>query len=220
MFYSEKLVAFVITVAFTFWFLIHRQQLQIVDGSEYLSFMTGWAELGGDLSLKPIQSFEIFLGMYFGASLLREITELFVHTQRNKAWTRALYVYFVDFWNLLVAPHIIIHAVIFIWYTYAKLSFPCAHSFLSLACSLLARLRARALCHDTWRAVMECFQQDWAEIVSFFVGLAFRIYCYRRGPLGRRHDTGDDPETCLVSESTEEHKSTAHAEVWARWTMA
>ena len=84
LFYAEKLTSISITIAFTSWFIDKR----LDDG-------------GNKLSTMPIQGFEIFLCIYFGASIVREFLQMFLSVQNKETYWLATLDYVSDFWNLL-----------------------------------------------------------------------------------------------------------------------
>ena len=82
------MVAIAITILFTGWFVWHRQRAEGLEGRD-------------DLKNKDIQDIEIVLAVYFGASFVREATQLFIICANQATIANGFGRYFMDFWNIL-----------------------------------------------------------------------------------------------------------------------
>ncbi len=106
-FHTDKIICVCINLMFTFWFLAHRQAVNAdavaagVGGLGEHSIILIPFKVSSNLDIEPLQGVEIALCIYYGCSLVRELTEILCELDDWENLLDVLKKYISSFWNVL-----------------------------------------------------------------------------------------------------------------------
>jgi hypothetical protein len=107
LFHTDKIICVCINLMFTFWFLAHRQAVNAdavaagVGGLGDHSITLLPFKVSSNLNIEPLQGVEMALCIYYGCSLVRELTEILCELDDWRGLCDVLKKYISSFWNVL-----------------------------------------------------------------------------------------------------------------------
>jgi hypothetical protein len=107
LFHTDKIICVCMNLMFTFWFVAHRQAVNADDvaagvgglGDHSITLLP--FKVYSNLNIEPLQGVEIALCIFYGGSLVRELTEILCELDDWRGFWDVLKKYISSFWNVL-----------------------------------------------------------------------------------------------------------------------